>query len=150
MSASTANARKSKVATQLVTPKAPVKRSGRTKKIPPPEITVDDDKEDTTAIPVVDSKATMPRVIWNSKRTDRLVEWLENNVEDRQRLFSDSAQDAKEEKCCCHVAKNAKTSFHIKMAEYIFSADEDARVRDDLKAQGAKQYAKAVENRIMR
>lgn len=29
------------------------------------------------------------RVLWNLQRTERLIEWLENNVEDRQRLFSD-------------------------------------------------------------
>ena len=41
-----------------------------------------------------------------------------------------------------------KTSFHLKMAEYIFSVDNDERVRDDLRAHGPKKYVKTVENHI--
>ena len=98
--------------------------------------------------PPVTDKATQ-RVKWNDQRTDRLVQWLENNPEDRQRLFSDSAQDAKEQNRRCRTAKNPKTSFHIKMAEYIFSVDEDPKTRDDLRGvNGTKKYSKAVENCI--
>ena len=103
--------------------------------------TTDEAKDDTT---VADSKG---RIMWDDQHTERLVSWLENNVEDRQRLFSDSAQDAKEDKHRHHTAKNVKPTFHVKMAQYIFSVDEDAQVRDDLKVHGTK-YAKAVENRI--
>lgn len=117
-----------------------MKRGGRTRK------TTEEDEE----VAVTDLKAGAPRVLWNSNRTERLVEWLENNVEDRQRLFSDSAQDAKEENRRRRTAKSVKTGFYIKIAEYVFSADEDARIRDDLKENGAKRYAKAVENRIAR
>ena len=73
---------------------------------------------------------------------------LENNVKDRQKLFSDSAQDAKEERRHRRTAKGTKTSFRIKMADYIFSVDEDVRIRDDGKVHGAKDHAKVVENRI--
>jgi hypothetical protein len=43
-----------------------------------------------------------------------------------------------------------KTGFYLKMAEYIFSIDEDERIRDDIKTNGAKKYCKAVENCIAR
>ena len=84
---------------------------------------------------------------WNLQHTEWLVKWLENNIEDCQWLFSDLAQDAKDESCRPHVAKSLKTVYHIKMANYIFSVDEDENVKDDLKANGVK-YSKAVENRI--
>ena len=114
-------------------------RGGRAKK------TADEDDEDTPA----DPKSRGPCVHWDSPRTDRLIEWLENNVEDRQWLFSDSAQDAKEEKRRRCVAKNVKTSFHVKMADYVFSADDDMNIRDDFRENGVK-YAKAVKNHIAR
>jgi hypothetical protein len=109
-------------------------------------VTTDATSEDNPT----DSKATLPRIIWNPMRTERLVEWLENNVEDRQRLFSDSAQDAKEEHRRRRTAKNGKSSFYLKIADYIFSLDEDVRFRDDLRTNGPKRYGKAVENRIAR
>lgn len=124
-------------------PRPPSKpHGGRTKK------TVNKDDDDPSAS--ADSKGGILRVLWNDARTDRLVDWLENNVEDRQRLFSDSSQDAKDENRRRRTAKNVKTSFHIKMANYIFSLDEDAKTRDDLRTNGAKKYAKSVENRITR
>jgi hypothetical protein len=98
----------------------------------------------------VDSKVPPPRINWTTVRTERLVEWLESHVEDRQRLFSDSAQDAKEGNRRRRTAKTGKGTFHLKMAEDIFSVDEDAKIRDDLRANGAKRYAKAVENHIAR
>ena len=63
-------------------------------------------------------------------------------------MFSDSAQDAKEQGRRSHTAKTGKTSFHLKMAEYIFLVDEDKRIRDYVKLHGAKGYIKVVENRI--
>ena len=134
--------RKSKADTQgprLSRNAQPAKRGGRGRKA------TDEEEDDGAAGP-----KSVPRVLWNSKRTDLLVEWLENNVEDRQRLFSDLAQDAREEHCRPRTAKSVKTSFHIKMAAYIFSVDGDTKVRDDLKAHRAKRYAKSVENRIAR
>jgi hypothetical protein len=78
------------------------------------------------------------------------VEWLEDHVEDRQRLFSDSAQDAREENRRRRTAKNVKATLYSKIAEDIFSVDEDVKFRDDLRAHGVKRYAKAIENRIAR
>lgn len=108
--------------------------------------TADEDVEDAAAT----SKSGPRRVSWTSNRTDRLLDWLEQNVEDRHKLFSDSAQDAREENRRRRTAKNVKTGFYLKMAEYIFSIDEDERIRDDIKTNGAKKYCKAVENRIAR
>ncbi|KAH9057473.1 hypothetical protein EDB87DRAFT_1550096, partial [Lactarius vividus] len=86
-------------------------------------------------------------VHWDDFRTDRLVDWLEDNPEDRQKLFSDSSHDAKKENRPRRVAKGSKSIFHNKMAEYIFSVDVDARVRVEVK-EDIKKYSKAVENRI--
>jgi hypothetical protein len=69
-------------------------------------------------------------------------------VKEHQRLFSNSAQDAKEEKCRPHTARSGKTHFHIKIAEYIFSVNKSAKIRDDLRENGVVKYVKAVENRI--
>lgn len=94
-------------------------------------------------------KPASEKVYWEKDmtRTDRLLEWLENNPSDRQKLFSDSAQDAKEENRARRVARGAKSEFHIKIAVYVFSVDADARVRSEVKGNGHK-YAKAVENRL--
>jgi hypothetical protein len=108
--------------------------------------TADLDKEDTTA----DPKSSILRIMWNEPCTERLVKWLEDNVKDRQRLFSDLAQDAKEEKCHPRTAKGGKVIFHTKIANYVFSVDEDPRVQDDMKVYGAQYFAKAVENHIAR
>jgi hypothetical protein len=87
------------------------------------------------------------RVHWNNDRTDHLIEWLEENPEDRQRLFGDAAQDARQENRAQRVAKGAKSEFHAKIALYVFSVDPDERIRTDL-AKDPTKYAKAVENRI--
>jgi hypothetical protein len=121
-------------------PKPPSKTcSGQAKKI------VDEDEDDG---PVADSKSRIQHVSWNLPCTDQLIEWLEDNIEDRQKLFSDLAQDAKEENHCHCTAKGSKTCFHVKMAHYIFSVDENVRIRDDVKVNGANDYAKIVENCI--
>ncbi|KAH8979716.1 hypothetical protein EDB86DRAFT_2743904, partial [Lactarius hatsudake] len=87
-------------------------------------------------------------VQWDDLRTDWLIDWLEDNPEDHQRLFSDSSRDVKKENQMHRVAKGSKSSFHVKMAEYIFSVDADAQVHEEVKTD-TKKYAKAVKNRIM-
>ncbi|KAH8983037.1 hypothetical protein EDB86DRAFT_2781979, partial [Lactarius hatsudake] len=86
-------------------------------------------------------------VHWDDFRTDQLIDWLESNPKDRQKLFSDLSHDAKKENWPRCVAKGSKSIFHIKMAEYIFSVDVDARVRVEVK-EDIKKYSKAVENQI--
>ncbi|KAH9008031.1 hypothetical protein EDB83DRAFT_2532235 [Lactarius deliciosus] len=87
------------------------------------------------------------RVLWDDSRTNWLVDWLEDNPEDCQKLFSDSSHDAKKENRPHRVVKGSKTAFHTKMAMYIFSVDADLKVHEEIKGD-TKKYAKAVENQI--
>jgi hypothetical protein len=90
------------------------------------------------------------RVPWDDLCTDRLVDWLEDNPEDRQKLFSDLSHDAKKENRPHRVAKGSKSIFYVKMAEYIFSVDEDAKVHLEVKerhqeiCQGSREPAHTV------
>jgi hypothetical protein len=102
-----AHVRKSKADTQEPKPSSKAqlgKRGGQARR------TTDEDEEDT---PVVNSKSATPHIQWNSMHMEHLLKWLENNIEDHQQLFSDSAQDAKEENCHCHTAKSRKTTFYM-------------------------------------
>ena len=139
MSTRAASNRQCKSGTKDQPPSKARGRSGRAKKMT---------NEDEEGTPVTDPKGTAFRIMWNDQRTERLVSWLEDNIGDRQRLFSDSAQDAKEEHHHPHVAKSRKIVYHIKIAECIFAVDESAKIRDDLKKYGAAKFAKPVENRI--
>ncbi|KAH9163601.1 hypothetical protein EDB89DRAFT_1857979, partial [Lactarius sanguifluus] len=117
--------------------KPPGKRTTKSGKKPAPE--ADDDPQEPH------EKGS--RVQWDDARTDRLIDWLEDNPEDRQRLFSDSSHDARKENRPRRVAKGSKSTFHVKMALYIFSVDADPKVREEVK-EDTKKYAKAVENWI--
>lgn len=120
-------------------PKPPCKpHDGQAKK------TVDLDKDKAPA----DSNDGIVCITWNLPCTEHLVQWLEDNVEDHQRLFSDLAQDAKDEKCHTRVAKSEKGTFYTKMADYIFSADNNVKIQDQMKIKGPQIYAKVIENRI--
>jgi hypothetical protein len=94
-----------------------------------------------------DPAAERSRVLWDEIRTDQLVDWLEDNPTDRQKLFSDSSHDASKEDRPHRVAKGSKSIFYTKMAEYVFSVDADPKVRVEVK-DDVKKYSKAVENRI--
>ncbi|KAH9008620.1 hypothetical protein EDB83DRAFT_2204551, partial [Lactarius deliciosus] len=85
---------------------------------------------------------------WDDSRTNWLVDWLEDNPEDRQKLFSDSSHDAKKENRPHHVAKGSKTAFHTKMAVYICSVDADLKVHEEIKGD-TKKYAKAAQGAIL-
>jgi hypothetical protein len=89
------------------------------------------------------------RVFWNTNRTERLLDWLEENPGDRQKLFSDSSKDAKDEGRRKHVAKGTKSEFHKLIATAVFSVDPDADVRADLRDNPAN-YTKSVDNYIIR
>ena len=71
------------------------------------------------------------RTSWTSARTERLLDWLEENPADRQKLFSDSTKDAKDEGRRKRVAKGTKSEFHKLIATYVFSVDDDETVRAD-------------------
>ncbi|KAF8225153.1 hypothetical protein L208DRAFT_1506971 [Tricholoma matsutake] len=65
---------------------------------------------------------------WTPARTEHLLDWLEENPVDRQKLFSDSTKDAKDEGRQKHVSKGTKSEFHKMIATFVFSADVDAVV----------------------
>jgi len=82
-------------------------------------------------------------------RTERLLDWLEENPVDWHKLFSDSTKDAKDEGQQKHVAKGTKSEFHKLIATHVFSADGDKVVQDDFAANPGS-YTKSVDNYIGR
>jgi len=91
----------------------------------------------------------MPRISWTTARTERLLDWLEENPVDRQKLFSDSTKDAKDEGRRKRVAKGTKSEFHKLIAIFVFSVDADKGVRDDFAVNGGN-YTKSVDNYLGR
>jgi hypothetical protein len=82
-------------------------------------------------------------------RTERLLDWLEENPKDQQKLFSDSPKDAKDEgrrKC---TAKSPKSEIHKLIAAFIFSFDPDANIHADFNA-NRTNYTKSVDNYLIR
>ncbi|KAJ7230423.1 hypothetical protein GGX14DRAFT_384370 [Mycena pura] len=77
------------------------------------------------------------RITWNSQRIERALDWLENNVDERMKLFSDSTQDATAQ------GQKKKTSKGTKNAHY------PKRLRSDFKRDPGR-YAKSAENCITR
>jgi hypothetical protein len=78
---------------------------------------------------------------------ERLLNWLEENPEDCQKLFSDSSKDAKEEGWCRRVAKGIKSKFHKMMATAVFSVDDDTNIRADFHSNPVN-YTKSIDNHI--
>jgi hypothetical protein len=89
------------------------------------------------------------RIHWNPGRTERLLDWLEENPEERQKLFSDSSKDAKDEGRRKHVAKSTKSEYHKMIALAVFSVDCDASVRNDC-VSNPLAYTKSVDNYLSR
>lgn len=89
------------------------------------------------------------RISWTTARTERLLDWLEENPVDRQKLFSDSTKDAKDEGRRKRVAKGTKSEFHKLIAIFVFSVDADKGVRDDF-AVNSGNYTKSVDNYLGR
>jgi hypothetical protein len=89
------------------------------------------------------------RIYWSASRTELLLDWLDENPEERQKLFSDSSKDAKDEGRRKRMAKSPKSEFHKMIAAFIFSADSDADTRADFHANPIS-YAKSVDNYIIR
>jgi hypothetical protein len=65
----------------------------------------------------------MMRISWTTTRMVWLLDWLEENPVDRQKLFSDSTKDAKDEGRRKRIAKGTKSEFHKLIAIYVFSID---------------------------
>lgn len=85
------------------------------------------------------------RIHWNIARTEQLLDWLEENPEERQKLFS---KDAKDEGQCKHQAKSPKSEFHKMIAAFVFSADPDTNICADFQS-NPTNYAKSVDNYII-
>ncbi|KIJ20709.1 hypothetical protein PAXINDRAFT_66831, partial [Paxillus involutus ATCC 200175] len=60
-----------------------------------------------------------------SARTDRLVEWCQQNPNARLQLFSDSTQGAKEEGRHKEQARCTKNAYYVQLAEAIFGQDDN-------------------------
>jgi hypothetical protein len=107
------------------------------------------DEEDATSQPPPAKARRMMRISWTTARTERLLDWLEENPVDRQKLFSDSTKDAKDEGRRKRVAKGTKSEFHKLIAVYVFSVDADKGVRDDFVVNSGN-YTKSVDNYLGR
>ena len=98
------------------------------------------DDEDTTTQP-----AKVCCTSWTTARTEQLLNWLEENLVDWHKLFSDSTKDAKDEGWQKHIAKGTKSKLHKLIAPYVFSVDADKDVQDDFAA-NLGNYTKSVDN----
>lgn len=107
---------------------------------------IDSEDEDEMRKPTT---GKVRRTSWTSARTERLLDWLEENPVDRQKLFSDSTKDAKDEGRRKRIAKGTKLEFHKLIATYVFSVDNDEAVRADFTV-NAINYTKSVDNYIGR
>lgn len=88
--------------------------------------------EGTTTPPPQPSKAAKkprktraPEIKWSDHKewVWELVTYLSNHVAFRQKLFSDSAKDAKAEGRRKNVGKDGKGQSHLTLAKYIFQND---------------------------
>ena len=114
---------------------------------------IDSSDEEDATVATSQSQPTkgrrMMRISWTTARTERLLDWLEENPVDRQKLFSDSTKDAKDEGRRKRVAKGTKSEFHKSIAIFVFSVDTDKGVRDDFTVNGSN-YTKSVDNYLGR
>jgi hypothetical protein len=105
----------------------------------------------STTLPPNMTDLSKAKIYWegatNSRRTDRLIGWLEENPTDRIKLFSDSSQDARAANRRKIVGKESKMYIYIKIANTVFSADDNPQIRDGYMHHMDK-FARAVENRL--
>ena len=87
------------------------------------------------------------QIHWNMARTEWLLDWLEENPEDHQKLFSDSSKDAKDEGRCKCMAKSTKSEFHKMIATSVFSVNDDTNICADFHSNPVN-YTKSVDNYI--
>ncbi|KAJ7689665.1 hypothetical protein B0H17DRAFT_1134806 [Mycena rosella] len=111
-----------------------------------PDTTDDEDELPTTLVPA--AKAPKFRVRYTAARIERVIDWLEQHVKERQNIFSDSSQDAAEEGRKKNVAKGQKHVFYIALAKDIFSIDSDPKLRAAVATDVPEELWKSVENLI--
>ncbi|KAF8228635.1 hypothetical protein L208DRAFT_997725, partial [Tricholoma matsutake] len=78
-------------------------------------------------------------------RTDCIIDWLMNNVNDCILLFSNNMQDASAEGRRLKTGKSSKMVYYCKIAVAVFTNDPDKKGNY---AQDPERYAKSVENHI--
>lgn len=78
-------------------------------------------------------------------RTDLIIDWLTNNVDDRTRLFSDNMHDPSAEGRSIGTAKTSKMVYYRKIAAAVFKNDKEEKANY---AKDPEKYAKSVENHI--
>ena len=88
-------------------------------------------------------------ILWTVARTEWLLDWLDENPKDHQKLFSDSSKNAKNEGQRKRVAKGTKSEFHKIIATFVFSVDPDPDIHADF-AINTINYTKSVDNYIIR
>ena len=103
------------------------------------------DEEDTTSQLLPAKAHRMMHISWTTAQTEWLLDWLEENPVNWQKLFSDSTKDAKDEGWQKHVAKGTKSEFHKLIAFFVFSVDVDKEVWDDFAVNGGN-YTKSIDN----
>ena len=136
-----------KAATSSAT-KSPASSShGRKSKKGPPTLTSEDElSSESEEEPSAKQTRKSGRVTWSDlSHTDRLLDWLDQNAEDQQKLFSDSSQDAHKEQRRRCVAPGSKAVYHLQIATAVFSVDAKSDIHEEFKVDPDK-YAKAVEN----
>ncbi|KAJ7642519.1 hypothetical protein B0H17DRAFT_836452, partial [Mycena rosella] len=89
------------------------------------------------------------RVKWSDPRIERVIDWLETNVVDRQKLFSDSSKEAAEEGRKKRVAKGSKSVYYTAMAKAVFSVDHNDKLRDAVQTK-LDELGKSIENVLTR
>ena len=75
-------------------------------------------------------------------RTDQIIDWLTDHVDDRTHLFSDNVQDGSAEGRRVRTAKLLKMVYYQKIAEAVFKNDKNEKANY---AKDPEKYAKSVE-----
>lgn len=102
--------------------------SKRGKAKAPLPVANDSDEE----VEVLETRTSKRLVVkWDEDRTNRLLDWLDQNPDDRNRLFSDSTVTAKQEGRRKVTAKGNKARYHDALAKAVFeSPEEEPSLRD--------------------
>ena len=107
----------------------PTSKRGKAKA---PTVAPPDSHRDDEEVEILDTRSSKRLVVkWDEDRTNRLLDWLDQNPDDRNRLFSDSTVAAKQEGRCKVTAKGNKARYHEALAKAVFgSPDEESSLRD--------------------
>ena len=70
------------------------------------------------------------QVQWDNMRTNHLLDWLDQNPDDCNRLFSDLTAAAKEQNHCKVTTKGSKNHYYLALAKAVFDCkEEDIKMR---------------------